>query len=157
MNRNGLYPSKYLKANPDVLSDILVTIRDVIIEVLGQELDEKPVIYFDETRKGLVLNQTNFNNIARICGSDETNDWVGQKIVLTTEMIIFRGQTGPAIRIRQPAPRSEVRAARPAPTPQPAPGGFRDELNDEIPFAKSWRRTTYRGLAPAGTSCVGSV
>jgi hypothetical protein len=137
MNRNQLYPSKYLKANPDVLSDILVTIKDVIIEVLGEERDEKPVIYFAETRKGLVLNQTNFNTTARICGSDETDDWKGQQIVLTTEPVFFRGTTAPAIRVRAPAPRAEARTARPAPT-QSNTGGYRDELNDEIPFGMSW-------------------
>jgi hypothetical protein len=139
MNRNELYPSKYLKATPDVIKDLLVTIKSVVIEPLGPERDEKPVMYFNEMRKGLVINQTNFNTTARICGSDETNDWIGQKIVLTTEIVTFRGTTAPSIRVRPPESNYEARTARPAPTPQPATGGFRDELNDEIPFGPSWQ------------------
>jgi hypothetical protein len=135
MRRDELFKSKYWKAS-DVPADITVKIRQSTTEILGEEREEKLVVYFVGKQKGLVCNLTNFNTIARICGSEETNDWIGQNIVLTTEPVTFRGQTALAIRVRAPATNAETRPATPAPTP--SPGGYRDELNDEIPFDMSW-------------------
>jgi hypothetical protein len=75
------------------------------MEILGEDREEKMVAYFVGKQKGLVLNLTNYNTISRICGSDETDDWAGQEIVLATELVTFRGLTAPAIRVRAPATR----------------------------------------------------
>jgi hypothetical protein len=132
MRRDDIFKSKYFKAS-DVYEDTQVKIRTVITEILGEERDEKPVVYFIGKSKGLVLNLTNFNTIARICGSDETDNWAGQDIVLTTEMVTFRGQTSPAIRVRAPMPKAEIRVVKPAPTP--SPGEWRGVIGgDEVPF-----------------------
>ena len=82
------------------------------------------------SQKGLVLNLTNYNSIARICGSEETDTWPGHDIVLTTEMVTFRGQTAPAIRVRAPITPAPLRAV---PKP-PSVSERHDDLNDEIPF-----------------------
>jgi hypothetical protein len=133
MRRDEIFKSKYWKAT-NVYEDILVKIKTVIMEILGEEREEKMVVYFVGKQKGLVLNLTNFNTIARICGSDETNDWDGQDIVLTTEMVTFRGQTAPAIRVRAPMPRSEIRVVKPTPTPSPS--SWRGVIgdSDNVPF-----------------------
>jgi hypothetical protein len=39
------------------------------------------VVYFQGKQKGLVTNKTNANNIAALYG-DDTDDWIGQKIML---------------------------------------------------------------------------
>jgi hypothetical protein len=117
----------------DLYEDIQLKIKTVVMETLGEDREEKMVVYFVGKQKGLVLNLTNFNTIARICGSDETDDWDGQDVVLVTEMVTFRGQTAPAIRVRAPMPRSEIRALKPTPTP--APSGWRGVIGgDEVPF-----------------------
>jgi hypothetical protein len=62
----------------DLYEDIQLKIKTVVMETLGEDREEKMVVYFVGKQKGLVLNLTNFNTIARICGSDETDDWDGQ-------------------------------------------------------------------------------
>jgi hypothetical protein len=132
MRRDDIFKSKYFKAT-DVFEDIQLQIKAVTTEIIGEEREEKPMVYFVGKLKGLVLNLTNFNTMARICGSDETDDWVGKDVVLTTEMVTFRGQTAPAIRVRAPMQKSESRAATPA--PRAVPDGWRGVIGgDEIPF-----------------------
>jgi hypothetical protein len=47
------FPTKYL-ASEDVSSDLLVNIRSVRVERVGKD-ETKPIIYFRELRKGMVL------------------------------------------------------------------------------------------------------
>ena len=57
---------KYLKAGDLQGRPVIVTIRDVVVETVGQGRDseEKPVVCFVGKEKGLVLNTTNGNSIA---------------------------------------------------------------------------------------------
>lgn len=61
-------------------------------------------MYFDESDKGLVLNQVNGNMIEKICGDSETNEWSGKRVVLYATETEFRGQQVACIRVRAPKP-----------------------------------------------------
>ncbi len=91
------FPSKFLKAD-DVKADTAVTISELKEEKVGE--DTKPVIYFEEVDKGLVLNKTNSLKIAKLVGSDKPIDWPGKKIVLCTALVTYKSEEVPAIRVK---------------------------------------------------------
>lgn len=97
MKVSDAFPSNYLKATD--LNDHTPTlaIDHVAVETLGD--DRKPVAYFTDTKKGLVLNKTNATAIAAEHG-DDMDAWKGKKIELFAMPVTFQGQTRDAIRVR---------------------------------------------------------
>lgn len=128
MNINTAFPSKYLKADVDVTDDLLVTIKSVKMESIGQgaKSELKPVVYFNEADKGLVLNKTNAKMIGKIAKSDDTDDWRGVKIRLIATEVEFQGDIVMGIRVRE-----AKRSAKPAPDDA---GTVDAPSDDEIPF-----------------------
>lgn len=106
MNINEAFPSKYLKA-ADMDEDMIVTMTAVRKELIGQgdDQDEKPILFFQETDKGLVLNKTNATTITNLYGP-ETHKWAGKKIALFTTEVAFGGKQTLAIRVRMKAPKA---------------------------------------------------
>lgn len=106
MNINSAFPSKWLKA-ADLSdgNDLVLTISHVIAENIGQgaEQEVKPVIYFEETDKGLVLNKTNANTISHLFGS-ETEAWSGKRISIFATEVDFAGKQTLALRVRMRQP-----------------------------------------------------
>ena len=108
-----LYPSNYLKADDLPDEGLSMTIKTVEVEKMGD--DQKPVIYFKEKNeteeKGLVLNKTNADAIAQLTGSDDTDDWEGQRITIYPTETAFQGKTVPCIRVKLRAPKGKAKAA----------------------------------------------
>jgi hypothetical protein len=106
MNINTAFPSKWLKA-ADLSdgNDLVLTISHVITENIGQgaEQEVKPVIYFNETDKGLVLNKTNANTISHLFGP-ETEGWSGKRISIFSTEVDFAGKQTLALRVRMRQP-----------------------------------------------------
>ena len=100
MNINKAFPSTYLKAGDLDGREFSVTISEVVMMDVGD--DEKPVIYFTGSDKGLVLNKTNALEIASAYG-EETDSWPGRQIVLHTAKVLFQGKPVDGIRVRVPA------------------------------------------------------
>ena len=90
MKTNDVFPSKYLKAEDDAFEngDMTATIKDVVKEQLGQGKDEKPVMYFREFAKGLVVNKTNWATCDKLFASDDSDDWIGQKVACISPKLI---------------------------------------------------------------------
>ena len=134
MKLGAMYESKYLKKE-DVGDGMLVTIRAVQLENValeGQPEDNKPVVYFNETQKGLVLNRTNGSLMIHYLGTDETDQWIGRQVVLYNDPTIqFQGKMVGGIRIRgadqaqTPAMGGQPGAGAVVPQPpaSPAPAG----------------------------------
>jgi len=97
--------SKYLKKE-DAGEGKLVTIRsmeqsNVAMEDQPEEL--KWIVHFDEFQKGMVLNWTNIQLIAKAVGTEETNDWKGKKVVIYEDPnVSFGGKLVGGIRVRAP-------------------------------------------------------
>jgi hypothetical protein len=114
--------SKYVSSNdiPDV-GDTIYTIKSFAFEMVGQgsEAREKWVLYFRETKKGLVLNATNGDNLIAACGTEEMNDWVGHAISLYIDPRVrqMSGKIGPAVRIRPELPGSSNKTTVPPQQP----------------------------------------
>lgn len=95
--------SKFLKAG-DVDPAKLVTIRQiqqVNVAQEGKPREMKWTLKFDELDKPMVLNKTNINRIARALNSQDTDDWVGKKVVAYNDPDVeFGGEAVGGIRIR---------------------------------------------------------
>ena len=125
MNVNEAFPSNYLKADDLKGKEPNVTISHVTMEKMGE--DNKMVVYFKNSDKGMVLNKTNAMNISGWFGP-ETEDWTGKRVKLVVAWVDFQGRSVQALRVR-PAD-----AAGAPPAPKPAPAHHDEDLNDDIPF-----------------------
>lgn len=121
--KSGLF--KYLAADMIGNSTWAMTISHVADEEIESERGKqvKPVVYFQETPKGLVLNKTNIRAIVKIVGSPETEEWKGHVVALHTVPVKAFGETKPAIRIKRSEVRGNPRGGRrPAASSQTQPG-----------------------------------
>lgn len=102
MNFNNLFPSDYLKSGDIEDGDTMVlTITGLEMREIGQgdSAQEKPVLFFEEVEKGLVLNKTNATTITEMYGP-ETDGWTGKKITLFPTQVDFQGKSTMALRVK---------------------------------------------------------
>ncbi len=126
MNIDTAFPSKYVRAIDLSNRDIRLTITSVNQEDIDNDGSTKPVLYFNGTAKGLVLNRTNAHTIADMLGS-ETDNWLGQTITLFPTKTDFGGKRVDCIRVR------DLPAAQPPPPPT-APIASEGPDDCDIPF-----------------------
>lgn len=107
MKRNDFFPSKYLTAE-DIINEsgMIVTVKIVTPETMkeretGKDVG-KPVMYFNELTKGLVLNKTNWGMLEQITSQKDSDFWNGTQIALTVESVTSYGDIVDAIRIKRP-------------------------------------------------------
>lgn len=141
MDIDAAFPSQFLKASDLQGKNVTLMIDRVELEeIKGRRGNEnKPVVYFSRTKKGLVLNVTNKNAIKAAYGGD-TDNWIGQQVILYPRIVDFQGEEVEAIRIRIPQTASQ--AAKPAPVQASIKEPVYDERNppptedidDEIPL-----------------------
>lgn len=128
------YPSKYVSAADLKGESKIVTMTVVETEKIGE--DQKPVLYFRGTDKGLVLNKTNASKIAEIYG-DDTEDWRDQQVVLFPTMTDYQGKSVEAVRVRQIMPKDQPKQRTHSPdriTSGPQPQNIIPDGGEEIPF-----------------------
>ena len=105
-----LFPSNYLKA-ADIAHEPVLTIKEVQREKMknrdGEE-ESKPVLYFVEMEKGIVLNRTNSDTIASLYGN-VIEEWVGRRVQLFAPMIESFGKVAPAIRVKGQKPPADMK------------------------------------------------
>jgi hypothetical protein len=124
---NDMFPSRFFKAD-DLAQPLMVKIKEVKIERLGGDNgDEKPVLYFINQEKGLALNKTNAVSIINATGSDDVDDWVGARIELYRDTVLFHGQRTPCVRVRKP---SEKKAKAPVAPPEAIADSWEEEIPD---------------------------
>jgi len=114
--------SPYLRA--DDIGDKIptVTIKEVTQETM-QDGEKKPVVWFVDRSKGLVLNKTNSRNLTSAIGSTKTDDWAGTEIELYT----VETSMGPGLRVR---PKKGHRVAE----EQVKQDAASQDFDDSIPF-----------------------
>ena len=127
MKLNEMFPSKYISADDLEGEDRVVSISKISIERMktkegGEE--EKPVIWFRNVDKGMVLNRTNADRITAQHG-DETDNWVGKQVTLTTESVTAFGETKWAVRVKAvpPKPTGAAKSAFAKPAAAATPAG----------------------------------
>ena len=94
-----VYPGKWLKAADLDYGSRAMTIREYRLEEIGQDMETKPVMYFDDEDKGLVVNVTNDRRLTELLGDDSEN-WRGHLIDLYVTKVAFGKKEVDAIRVR---------------------------------------------------------
>ena len=112
LTRAEVFPSKFIKADDLDGKAITFTIDRISIEELGEQRERKPVVFFRETRGGLVLNRTRWDAIEDLFGSD-SDQWVGKSLQLYPSKTSFGGKRVACVGVRA--------------------GNLGDELNDQLP------------------------
>lgn len=123
---NEVFSGNYLKAEDLKGRNVRVTIDKVIVKDFDD--GKKIILTFHGKDKSLVCNKTNASIIQEVLGSDDTDDWEGQSVTLTTKKVEFKGDLVPAIRVLL-----EERPAPPPPKPATPPVDD-DAAPDDIPF-----------------------
>lgn len=116
MQLSEMYPSKYIKA-ADLPQPRTLQIQIVQMELIGQDKDNKPVLYFAGEPKGLVMNKTIASQIAFITRNDDTDRWRGAWVELYQDMTQYKGQPIQCVRVRAPQAPSQ-QYAQPQQQPQ---------------------------------------
>src|SRR5215471_10749300 len=103
MNREALFPSRYIKAADLGGKPLAVTIKSATVEALnnpnGGGQQDKLLLSFVNQPKKLVCNVTNYNSIADLHG-EETNNWSGKRIELYPTKASMGGKSFDAVRVR---------------------------------------------------------
>jgi hypothetical protein len=124
-------PSKFLKQS-DVVNPVLWTVSGCMQQNVakeGAEPEPKWCLTFYESDKPLVLNSTNIQLCAKVFESEDTDHWVGQRIVLYVDPnVSFGGKVVGGIRVRKP------KKTAPPPPARPVLAGYADEDDDSAPF-----------------------
>jgi hypothetical protein len=96
--------------------------------------ETKYILYFKETKKGLILNKTNAARIIALYGR-ETDDWAGERIALYSEKVNAFGKNHNAVRVdeRKPTPNGQSHDD-PFPTPEDNPTPEADIADTEDVF-----------------------
>jgi len=124
-----LYPSTYVKSGDLPANGALFTMTSVMVEQVGRNKEEKPVLYFaEDDSRPLVLNVTNAKEIAKVYGPDY-KEWSGKRIVLFPTQVQFGAELVPGIRVRAPKGKAAT-----APAPQPVLIQPEDGQLEEAPF-----------------------
>jgi len=128
--------SKFLKQT-DVGGGMLMTVSGCEqhnVAMQGAEPEMKWCLTFKESDKPLVLNSTNIQLCERVFGSDDTDQWIGHKIVLYTDPnVSYAGKVVGGIRVR--APKAKPGRARATTPPPPPPEPVTEPLtDDDVPF-----------------------
>ena len=139
--------SKFMNAG-DFVSEKALRIKAVTVENLPRG-EQKPVLWFTNHQKGLILNKTN-NRTLRGSFGDDMEKWAGKVIVVYPTQTDFGGKTVGALRVRIPPPKQATtgngqptKQTKPAKSaavkdgevlpPEPRPP-LADDLDDEIGF-----------------------
>ncbi len=118
-----MIPSNYLKQADFDQNGTIVSVKGLEQKNVAQddqEPDLKWCIFFTEFDKPMVLNTTNINAMAEACDSDNSDDWMGQEVVVYVDAKInFGGKRVGGLRVRRytqtPLPvAAPARAAAPA-------------------------------------------
>ena len=99
MKIHDVYPSQWLAA-ADVEDCLTVTVKGLTFAEVGRDKEQKPVLWFEEVEKGLILNKTNWNNMVLITKEADSDDWVGHQVQLYSTKVQFGSDEVDAVRIR---------------------------------------------------------
>jgi hypothetical protein len=104
MKVSQMYPKRYATGDDLHGKSLTLTIAGVKNEKMRPQPNvpeiEKWVVYFIETKKGIVLNRTLAYQIAEILGNEETQEWQGKKITIYPQSIMVAGKKVNTIRAR---------------------------------------------------------
>jgi hypothetical protein len=118
---------KYLKGEHLKGRKVTATIAELAIEEThaNGRAEEKPVLYFKESKRGLILSPTNQRTLRALFG-DDVAACIGKRVQLEAVPLRVAGRDtlpvriGPAAQQTQPPP-TQQQPTTPAPTAEPNP------------------------------------
>ncbi|HSB89533.1 MAG TPA: hypothetical protein VLD63_05850 [Anaerolineales bacterium] len=117
MRMRDALPGRYLTGD-DLDGDVTVVIDRVVLEPFRDPRTRletrKPVMYFQRAKRGLIVNRTNWRAVADLYG-DESDNWTGKRITLTSTMVDAYGKQTRAVRVRPVRPPAPAAPAESAP------------------------------------------
>lgn len=121
---SDMLQSKYLKKE-DVETPTVFTIRDVSLEDVGQEGEQRWILWLNESQKGMVLNATKIRLLEGSYGKN-SDDWKSQKVRLSHDPnVMFGSKRVGGIKMDVSARASAKQAAQAPIDP---------DFDDSIPF-----------------------
>jgi hypothetical protein len=114
MRASDAFPSTYLKASDVKAKALVATIDRLETEQVGQDKATKPVLYFENGDKPMVINRTNFEALEEAFG--DSDDWPGHKIKIFCAPTQYQGKRVDGIRVTPIVPKPALK----------------DDLDDEI-------------------------
>jgi hypothetical protein len=113
---------------PEVVT--IVEAREEQVTAPGKKPKDKIVLYFRELDKGLVTNMAHGDALFDMTGSDDPEDWTGQRVELYHDpSVAYAGKRVGGIRLR--AVRKPVIKQRPAKISEPSDDDI-DDVNAEL-------------------------
>jgi GH25 family lysozyme M1 (1,4-beta-N-acetylmuramidase) len=96
---------RFLSAE-ELKGEVTVTIKEVkqepVRNLTTQKEEFKAVLYFEGTKKGMVLNKTNAKTISKVLKTPYIENWVGKKIVIyCNKNVKAFGKTTEGIRVKE--------------------------------------------------------
>ena len=88
MDNSQLFGGNYMNAGNAPLHQVL-TISEETVDTMKQDQRKKPVIKFEETQLGLILNKTNDGILAAKWGR---GSWKGKKLKIEPVKVSYQGQ-----------------------------------------------------------------
>jgi hypothetical protein len=129
VKRKEAFPSKWLVAVDLNGGSAVATIKVAAVEAMkdfyGADT-QKVVAYFTSKFKPLPLNRVNYDSIADIAGTDETDDWQGTKVELFVRKETVKGVPTDCVRVRKPGTPAKAKAKKGSDTPP--------DFNDKVPY-----------------------
>jgi hypothetical protein len=114
MRASDAFPSKYLKSSDVKAKQRIATISCLETEAVGQDKKKKPVLYFEDDVKPMVVNRTNFEELEAAFG--DSDDWAGCKVKIFCAPTSYQGKKVDGIRVAPIAPKPSLK----------------EDLNDEV-------------------------
>jgi hypothetical protein len=105
-----LKDTNYLGSWDVVDKELILTIKNIEsknVQSPDGKTEELPVMIFTEDYKPMILNATNFKNIAKAHGSNFIEDWIGKKVSIYITSVKAFGSVVDALRIKPTAPKIE--------------------------------------------------
>ena len=135
MNVNELKKSSFLKKEDvgDGTVCTIASVEQINVATEGAPEELKWCLHVEEFDKPMVLNSTNGQAIAKITGSEESDEWTGAKVVLYNDPNVgFAGKITGGIRIRAVAKAATAAVARASKGAAPAPANPKAALKAAI-------------------------
>lgn len=98
---DGAFLTKADVSPPQVWT--ITDVKEQTVTAAGKEPKDKLVLFFNETKKGLVLNMSNGDALYDMTGHDDPEEWIGQRVELfVDENIAYAGKRVGGVRLRKP-------------------------------------------------------
>ncbi len=129
VRKKDVFVKKHL--TPDDLEgkSVNIAIKDVrqvsVYDFKKKAKVNKFAMFFPATKKYMILNETNWDLLTEIFGSDDSEDWLGHKVVIFVEEIMVAGKPMRTLRFTDSPDKNTVDQ-----TPDPIPGGpYENDFN----------------------------